>query len=332
MMKYCAALVVLALSFSASARGGSGALKFARKIGVSWRLDNSGWMSFVEFSPDGGTIASDGPASPDDTTATINLWSFPDGRWIKRMPAQLRVISPDWKYYATDRAISEMESDKPLLPVPDGFAVFAFSPDSRYLAEAASGTNRGGHSIRVIALPSGKQISTFGKRDVQSIALSPDGAALASGYWDMVALWDISTGRRLATLRGLGRYVQSLSFSSDGALLAAGTDAGSLEIWDVAHRTRLHSIAIQGGQVSNAAFSPGGRFVAIGVYGTGAVWLIDVRSGKIIDHQKVSDLGCGSVAFSPDGRYLITPSTGGLIKWPYDRGGTVRVFEVQARE
>lgn len=68
--------------------------------------------------------------------------------------------------------------------------------------------------------------------------------------------------------------------------------------------------------------------MAVGVYGTGTAWLIDVGSGKIIDRQKVSDIGCGSVAFSPDGRYLITPSTGGLIKWPYDNGGTIRVFSV----
>ena len=26
---------------------------------------------------------------------------------------------------------------------------------------------------------------------------------------------------------------------------------------------------------------------------------------------------------------LITPSTGGLITWPYDKGGTVRVFRVR---
>jgi len=51
----------------------------------------------------------------------------------------------------------------------------------------------------------------------------------------------------------------------------------------------------------------------------------------VLDHKKISDLGCGSVAFSPDGRYLITPSTGGLIKWPYDRGGTIRVFKVVTR-
>lgn len=76
------------------------------------------------------------------------------------------------------------------------------------------------------------------------------------------------------------------------------------------------------------AFNPDGSLVAVGVYGSGTVWLVATKTGKVLDHRKVSDLGCGSVAFSPDGRFLITPSTGGIVTWPYDRGGTIRVFRV----
>jgi hypothetical protein len=57
----------------------------------------------------------------------------------------------------------------------------------------------------------------------------------------------------------------------------------------------------RGGWMSFVAFSADGRLVAVGIYGTGAVWLADLRSGKILDQKQVSDLGCGSVAFSPDG-------------------------------
>ena len=94
-------------------------------------------------------------------------------------------------------------------------------------------------------------------------------------------------------------------------------------------RVRLHRLDLPGGEVSTPAFSPNGRWVAVGVYGTGAVWLIDVARGRVAANRRVSGIGCGSVAFSPDGRYLITPSTGGLITWPYDKGGTVRVFRVR---
>jgi WD40 repeat protein len=162
------------------------------------------------------------------------------------------------------------------------------------------------------------------------MAISPDGMTLATGHWNVVKLWNMNTGQRVAVLRGFGRYVVGLSFSKDGSLLATGTDFGELQIWDMGRRTKLRSLHIDGGVVSDPAFSPDGRLVAVGVYGTGTVWLIDVSTGKIVDHQKVSDLGCGSIAFSPDGRFLITPSTGGLITWPYDQGGTIRLFEVRA--
>ena len=113
-------------------------------------------------------------------------------------------------------------------------------------------------------------------------------------------------------------------------MLAAGTDAGGVQIWDMRRLTKVESLDIGGGEVSAPEFSPDGRLVAVGIYGTGTAWLIDAGSGKIVDRHKVSDLGCGSVAFSPDGRFLITPSTGGLIKRPYDKGGTIRVFRVGA--
>lgn len=132
-------------------------------------------------------------------------------------------------------------------------------------------------------------------------------------------------------LRGLGRYASALSFSPDGRQLAVGADWGRLQLWDVARRVRLWSLELEGSDVSDPAFSPDGRFVAVGTYGSGTVWLVDRRTGRIIDHRQVSAFGCGSVAFSPDSRYLITPSTGGLITWPYDKGGTVRIFRIRSR-
>jgi len=309
------------------AQSQSRALKFEKEIGVGWQPDKYGWMSFVSFSPDGTMVASDGPSRPEDVSGDLKLWSFPEGRLIKRLPLKPRSISRDWRYCATDHGVVEMESDRPVIQLrKDVYAVHAFSPDSRYVAELRSPEF---HShIRIVELANGKQVSAFGKSYASAVAMSPDGVTLASGYWDVVVLWNMFTGERLSVLRGFGRFVVSLSFSPDGGFLAAGTDAGRLQIWDVHARSRLAAIDIGYSGVSKPEFSPDGRLIAAGVYGIGTVWLIDVGSGKIVDRQKVSDMGCGSVAFSPDGRFLITPSTGGLIKWPYDRGGTIRVFRV----
>ena len=289
-MLVVAAVPALASGTSKHAPRSHPVLHFFKKIGVGWQTDKFGWMGFVAFSPDGKMVASDGPAKSNDVSGDLTIWSFPDGRLLKRLPGRPYSISRDWKYYAVVKEIRKeirsVDTGKPMSP------------------------------------PTGSDIEAGGQRN-------PDGTILATGHWDLIGLRNANTGERIATLRGFGRYVGAISFSKDGKFLAAGTDMGQLQIWDVRHRKKLHSLDLGGGDVSQSAFSPDGRFVAVGTYWTGTVWLVDVRTGKLVDQQKVSDLGCGAVAFSPDGRYLITPSTGGLITWPYDKGGSIRVFRVK---
>ena len=308
------------------------ALKFVKSIGPGWAGEKYGWMAFVAFSPDGKQIASDAPSAPDDTSGDLTIWSFPKGRLIRQLPGRVWSISGNWKYYAEHNSVRKFAAGRQVISLPDDTYVhFAFSPDGTYVAQSSPHTGTADAQIQLIELAGGKSIRAFGTHPVSSLAISADGKTLAAGYWDFVALWDVRSGKRIATLRGFGRYVTSLSFRRDGRVLAAGTDWGMVQAWDLRRRKRLFSIQLEGGDTSEPAFSPDGRLLAVGTYGTGTVWLIDARSGAPIDRQKVSDLGCGSAAFSPDGRYLITPSTGGLITWPYDRGGTIRVFRVVRR-
>ena len=321
-------LFILPILISAISHGQQHVLEPMKPIGVGWPPDKWGWMSFVAFSGDGKQVASDGYFEPEERSGDLSFWTFPEGKLIRKFPVQITSLSPDWKYYATYHEVSRVDAAKPLLLFKEeDFHTFVFSPDSRYVAMTTSKDERGPR-IRVLELPSGKQLQAFGKRYAHSLAFNPDGTILAAGYWNLVTLWNTKTGERIGIFDGFEHYVQSISFSQDGAYLAAGTDLGDLQIWDVHRQTRILSLHEDGGDVSTPAFSPDGRLIAFGVYGTGTVWLVDRSSGKILNMQKVSDLGCGSVAFSPDGRFLITPSTGGLIKWPYDIGGTIRVFRV----
>lgn len=299
------------------------ALRLVKQIGPGWAGDFN-WMSFVAFSQDGETIASDAAASPTDTSETLTLWSFPKGRLIKQLPVRPTAVSPDFRYFATFQSVGAIDSGKLLVTLPtNNWALHTFSPDSRFVAEAAQG---GG--VKVFELPSARQISRFGRLQPSSIAISPDGTTLASGHWNVVKLWNLRTGQRIAVLHGFRRYVDGLSFSRDGKMLAT-SGGGEVQIWNMRRRTNIKTVEVDAGE-ANPSFSPDGHLIAIGAYGTGTVWLIDAYKGRIIDHRKVSDLGCGSSVFSPDGRYLITPSTGGLITWPYDHGGSVRVFRVRA--
>lgn len=303
-----------------------------KRIGPGWHVDNPAWMSFVAFSRDGRRVAADAAATGDDVSGDLTIWTFPGGKFVRRVPGRPYALSPDWQFGATSTGLIRLGSGRPN-PAADrlGFSVAAFRPDGRAVAVAAAQDRHAHPSIRLIDLADGRAFVGFGHANVTALAFSPDGKRLAAGYWNAVALWDPATGRRSAMLRGIGRYVDGLAFSPDGRRLAVGTDLGVLEIWDVRHAVRLRRIELGGGEVSTPAFGPDGSLVAVGVYGTGSVWLVDARSGRLVDRRRISDIGCGSVAFSPDGRFLIAPSTGGLVTWPYDVGGTIRVFRVVHR-
>jgi WD40 repeat protein len=300
-------------------------LKPIKRIGPGWPLDKWAWMSFVAFNPDGTEIASDAAATPTDSSGTLTLWSFPEGKLLKQLPIQPRAISPDWKYVAGPHGLYEVATGKPILELGEkAWASFTFSPDSRFVIESSTFG-----PLHILDLPTGKELRTIGgPHGSMGIAISPDGKILATGHWQLVTLWDIASGKRIAVLRGASRYLDSLSFSPNGKILAGGTDNGSIILWDAHSHRSLRVIKNDGGYVSGAAFSPNGRLMAFGIYGTGTIFLYDVPGRKLLDKKKISDLGCGSVAISPNGRYLISPSTGGLITWPYDRGGTIRVFRL----
>jgi WD40 repeat protein len=134
-----------------------------------------------------------------------------------RLAVRPTSISSDWQYYATYNSVGRGETGKPLFSLGDRvYAVHAFSPDSRYVAESSGGKATLDSHIRVVELATGTQVSAFENDDAFSLALSPDGVTLASSHWDAIILWNMLTGKRLAGLRGFGRYVKGLSFSKTG--------------------------------------------------------------------------------------------------------------------
>src|SRR5262249_10330717 len=155
-----------------------------------------------------------------DRTEALTLWSFPDGRFIRSIPFPPRAISDDWKYYASDHAVIDVESGKrltALTPTDKDWAIPAFSHDGRYIAAATA------KRIRIVRLQDSALVVEFGKRAVSSLAFAPNDKTLATGHWDNVTLWNARTGERIALLRGFKRYVCGIGFSPDGKLLAAGT-------------------------------------------------------------------------------------------------------------
>lgn len=76
-------------------------------------------------------------------------------------------------------------------------------------------------------------------KKVLSVAITPDGQAIASGLADgTIELWNRNTSKKLRTLNGHSERLNSVVFSPDGTALVSGGDGGTVKIWQVTKRVK----------------------------------------------------------------------------------------------
>ncbi len=190
----------------------------------------------------------------------------------------------------------------------------AFSPDGRTLAVS------GGIGVWLYEVATQNELSLFTGHQgtVRSVAFSPDGTMLVSGssssYSGTLKLWNVSTGRDIATFGGNRTWRQaigSVAFSPDGNSIAAGS-YGEVNLWDVASKTKIATLAGHTRWVHSVAYSPDGKMLAAGLNDDKVeLWDISARTKTTLTHEGL----VGSVAFSPDGRTLASAGTGIVKLW-----------------
>jgi WD40 repeat protein len=123
-----------------------------------------------------------------------------------------------------------------------------------------------------------------------AVALSPDGQLLASGgivYRSShdarvdppIRLYEVATGRVVATMNGHEETTRGLAFSPDGRWLASGSgdqwsaNDCTVRIWSIATGRELRRFEGHRGRVNAVAFTPDGRSVVSGSEdATALVW------------------------------------------------------------
>ena len=129
------------------------------------------------------------------------------------------------------------------------------------------------------------------------LALSADGAALATAAGNQVTLWDVKAGKKTRDL-AIDADILYLAFSGDGKWLAANDRNSTLRIWDCATGTEAGSWAT-GNTLIGSGFAPlsGGPRLAWG--GADKVSFADAATKRQRDAPL--DLWISSLAASPDG-------------------------------
>ena len=204
---------------------------------------------------------------------------------------------------------------------------------------------------------------------IAALAVSPDGATLASASWDQtVRLWPLAGGAP-RVLEGHSQNVNGVAFAPDGRTLVSVSYDQSVRIWPlsgpsaatvVAMPSPLNAVAIGGdgeiaaggadgrvyfltgngaraGEVAagprpviSIAISPDGALVAAAGIG-GSVAVIDRKTRDLARTLVGPGLPVWSVAFLPDSRTLLTGGADNIIRrWNAVTGEPVDSLLVEA--
>ena len=187
------------------------------------------------------------------------------------------------------------------------FQEVTISHDSKVLA---SGNK---NMIRLWDITTNKETSVIaGERwnEIETVIFSPNGKEIVSNAWstDTINFWDILTGKKLRTVNGS----KPITLSPDGQILASRTVInGAIQLINLS-TDKVMKINVDNVNPWSLAFSPDRRKIAIG--GDDSAIIYDVLSGRRLQtlkgHSNIVDV----VAFSPDGKLIVTGSADQTIK------------------
>jgi WD40 repeat protein/serine/threonine protein kinase len=289
-----------------------------RQRGVVWS---------VAFSPDGQTAAT---ASQD---RSVRLWRVPDWKYLGRLEQHRKGVtsiafSNDRKTLASgsnDKTVRlwdvEKRSALAQLPGQLGEVIFVtYSNDGKKLAAVSKDKSV---TVWDVSNPDDRKILWEQPAQVITVAFSPDNGTLAgTGKDKSIRIWNAQTGvETQPPLKSHSEEIKSIAFSGDGSLLATGSDDATIKLWKLNGEHKWQEFRTLRGHdadVTALAFSPaspdGEILASAGKDKSLKLWNTRSESAEPIQTLTGHSRMIYSIAFSPDGRTLITGSADGTAK------------------
>ncbi len=285
-------------------------------------------VSAVGLLPDGKTAWSAGGDK------TVRIWDIPSRRQVGLLPHDHKVVdaaqSPDGRWLVTITGPGIWPTNYPVrlweltthtlvgILATNRFPrkVTQFSPDGRFLAHEEID-----NGIHIFDLQSRSEFAFLtARRDKIApigFAFAPHELKLAycPGHDGSILLWDIPAKTNVGVFHGHSAVVQALAFSPDGRRLASAALDGTLRVWDVTTRRETFTLRLPNNakDVWQVVFSPSGESLAV-LDETQEVKLLDPATGGILKKLAGHQGAINSVAFSKDGRTIITGAWDNTIR------------------
>lgn len=136
------------------------------------------------------------------------------------------------------------------------------------------------------------------KGKILSLALSPDGAWLASASWDgTVGLWPVAGGTP-RFLRGHGGPVNDVAFTADGRGVYSASGDGSIRLWDVATAGESLRVVEHGFGVNEIEIDAAAGWIAYGAV-DGGTRVLDLATGDTLADLTLERRPILAMAYSP---------------------------------
>jgi WD40 repeat protein len=156
----------------------------------------------------------------------------------------------------------------------------------------------------------------FGTQRVHSVVFSPEGKLLAGGnFGGQIRVWNVEEQKEVMTFAAHELEIRLLEFINGGKTLLSVDADGGVKLWDVANWKEQDSFFTA--TTYAGAISPDGKQIVIGGFGKASSY--ELAGGKGVQQFK-HDTAAFGVAFTPDGKLLVTASEASVKLWDFAKG------------